>query len=503
MSRPASSDEEVIDLIDVDDAVFSLAPRSIDVADAEPHRPRWMVPAAVVAVVTLLGGALALNNRRSSPTRPNAASTTVADATTTPHVTAGAAGVVATVTTPSSSDLRLVPVVPAGYRVANPDDSQQTLGGADVATSLWSSPGLGASTTSWMLATSITVTGDFIGGFSGPQRLALADGTFAVLTSDDATHHQLLWQTGTTVVSLLGSGWSVEEMIGWANRISLGDSLPTTIGLTTAEGLHLVGSTRSGNESMPVAAVRFIDSSRATFISVAVSPSVESTPIDDFFHDQTVQLVDGPGTFGLEPAGLVGHEANELRYHRNGLQVTITGDESMEFMVDLANSVHHAGDAEWGELTRRAHEAAPATDGPPSIAQVTIGPTPNGTPWTAAVSNSSHAGWALQTTRGGTDIWTPMPGFDPTVASIHTVATVSSTVVVAFAPAAAAAVLRRTLNGIDVDQPLTPLVGFTPTNNSPITTMAGTATLTESLQPFTVSVVAADGTVLVTQTIGR
>lgn len=522
-------------MIDVDADVFSNVPvRSFysgdsgdsasgesgrgDVLPNEEVRPsgrrRWAVPAAVAGTVAVFAAGIALSGPSSSTSSPTSSAAVSTVAATDPTTSVADAG------TPPANDepviagdfAVLVPVIPAGYDVqfaAVNSDAPSADAAQFPVPQLWAS-GPTAVDGPWLLSTvdvagSPGTTSGQIPTTIGERRARLANGTPAVV------------QAQGMVTAIVGPGVEVSLSSKSMSNAQLLDVLdggqPADRTLRTSDGsvvLHQAGEIPY--DSADTVQLGFASPDSKRYVRVAVGRPRELTTGERFYLVDTVDVDGVEGRVGTNPYTSDGTELTVVA-QRDGVRVTITGNEDAGTLVNIAKSIHPASRAEWNELERRSNAEHQTT----SIYRSSARPTtpeslPDGTTWSSSFQiQEGSASANIQISAANGDGYGGYVQFDDSgAASIRTQATYGTTFILAFGPTGATlnvtyadgTVLSHALDVVADEAVLidpTASIGTDPAPAPipPVNSGTGIAD-TSTFAEWTATIVGLDGTVLAT-----
>jgi hypothetical protein len=239
-------------------------------------------------------------------------------------------------------------------------------------------------------------------------------------------------------------------------------------------------------------------SSNGVWLTAGPTLTAPRRALIDYFLTQEVPLQGGAITarFGQLQSG-----SNELMFDLAGINVTVTGDQDLQTLVDVAETVHIAGIDEWNEARANAHD--PAADvsvssgpGPQEMTHLDGGTLDN-QPWSASVYDvPSEQGYVCQVQIGPTWLFALVPR-ELQQSDIRVQATDAGTFVMAVAPRAVATGATLQVSVFGEPEPI--VVELTDASAA-LPWFAAVVPFTD-LNPWQARIVAADGTtVLATAT---
>lgn len=438
-----------------------------------PPDRRWVAGGALAAVAALFIGAIVFSDSKpASVTLPATSirSTSTVGTADTPAEAATIPLPVAAAATDDGRLLRLVPVPPVGYRVESAYTRVNSgNNGALGSVELWGTPGTTSSTGPWF---QISVTSGSLKGLIADERVKLPGGRIALRSRLPDDRQLLRFSAGGSVVSLMS------ERVTQSDQLTIASTLAVTNGKLSAPKGKLdtdqapvfarfrrIGGTNQRLVFEPTYSTHYIGADgRRISVDVGQAPTQEQQLALNFFADQLVQrgsltMRHGRLSWNSDP------NATDLQYIDRGVLVTVSGPEPIDTLLDIVDSIHRAGNAEWNELSRQSRVSDPSND--------PLAPLPIVIPIASNITEAAGASvtlryqpviparWSLEITDpDGYVSFEPLPRFDPEQPMVFTVATAQSTSSVSIAPTEQSADARLRVSSTDRRvsvQPLVPL----------------------------------------------
>lgn len=486
-----------IELIEIlDDETDAFGNRAPDETLPDSGGPRWIGPAAALALIGLIGfGVVSSSSSGEAPTAAPITSTSVTSQTSQPAPTS---------TLPPEP---LVPYYaadpPRGYKVQYAEfvDSQFR---PQHDFQLWAKPGAEGTSGSWFSLSSFRGTSTIYA--QNAYRLQLDDMTLAITHDPVGQTSAQLSNNRSSSVLITAFGWTDEELIRFAQSLNLDTTGPSFTDPTIIAGYELITTvqpwlTMQGLASEQVYYTTSDNPYGGFGITVApIEPLLARGGLGMDRQTAVRFLLDHATPFTVD-----GHQAVAGNWlDQNGYSlatwtasdhiVTVSGQMPVAQLISIARTVHQVPVEEWNgmrlQVTMNNTEANAnnASAEPNAPVPISSGTDAAGKAWTIDVSVADY-GTARQVN------WTLGRSADMTIptesAQINTYVDNSRTYVLADLPRALAAgdELRVTLAGLD---PV--IVPFTDIDQTLDRTFAGYAF--SETGPYTAEIVGPDGSAL-------
>ncbi len=492
---------EIIEIIDDDIDAFNSRTPNVTVHDT--GGPRWVGPAAAVALVALIGYGIATSASSGAPKAAPAPSTTTPRTTTTPP--------------PATTTTVQAPLVP--YYSADPpreysvsraemyEPDRSFFGPGEY--QLWATTGATSSSGSWFSIQTYpgsTMTPDAYRVETGERSIAVSHSPFGQSVAQFSS-------TAFGSVAITSFGMSDEDLVRVAGLVLVSRGSIRIPDPSLVPGYDLVSSVQPwlAVQGVPVETVGY-QSNNATavglngFINLSVAPrsptnqggsTLERQTAIRFFLDHTTTfVVDGH----VAVAGtVVGQDDQSLASWIAGDHiVTVSGALTVPELIAVARTVHQVSIDEWQGMQFQAtkHNADNNFGGfeSDSVA-VSFGTDSESNPWVIKVSvlsfppNEPDIGWHWDKNHGGFNGEFPTSADD--TAKINTVVENRRTYVLADLPRAVAATARLEITRAGLDLVDIPFNDISPDWDRTFAAYAFSEPTT-----YTAEIIGEDGTVL-------